>query len=296
MKKLVLWGAVQFFASFLFASSVAAADGCLVSDCHADLALPKVVHSPVSEGECESCHQATGAKHPGSAKGFKAVARGGELCLQCHDDVGNEPNRHGPVRAGRCNFCHTPHASDNPALLLGSGNKICFYCHGGIERIVKNARSQHAPVAEGRCWDCHKPHGSEFKPLLKDYYPAEFYTPYRYENFALCFRCHDDRAFLYERTSEATSFRNGDYNLHVLHVNKAKKGRVCKSCHGVHGGDQDKLILSKIPGFGSWEIPINFQRTANGGTCFVGCHKPKTYDRLSQQQILREQKTIFGQE
>ncbi len=296
MIKLLLGGVAVFFASLLLSSPGLAADGCLAANCHAKLTQPKVVHSPVAEGDCASCHQATGAKHPGKTRGFKPVTAGGDLCRQCHDDIGNEPIKHGPVRAGRCNYCHSPHASDNPALLLGAGNKICFSCHGGIERTVKNAKSQHAPVAEGRCWDCHKPHGSEFKPLLKAYYPEQFYTPYQHENFSLCFSCHDDRAFLYERTSEATNFRNGDYNLHVLHVNKAKKGRVCKSCHGVHGGDQEKLILSKIPGFGSWEIPINFQPTPTGATCFVGCHKPKTYDRLSQKQILREQKTIYSKE
>ncbi len=279
-------------AVFLVFSEAFADTGCVTADCHFRLVQGETVHSPVAEGECDSCHESTGVKHPGKGNGFILVEKGGALCRQCHDDIGNAPILHGPVRSGRCDYCHAPHASDNPFLLRGDGNKICFYCHGGVQRTIKNSRAQHEPVAQGRCWECHQPHGSEFKPLLKKFYPKDLYTPYEHENFALCFNCHDERAFLYERTSEATNFRNGDFNLHLLHVNKPRKGRVCKSCHGVHGADQNKLILSSVPGFGNWEIPINFQPTANGATCYVGCHKPKTYDRINPVRILREQKRV----
>ncbi|MDK2793350.1 MAG: hypothetical protein PWQ25_2213, partial [Deferribacteres bacterium] len=30
-----------------------------------------------------------------------------------------------------------------------------------------------------------------------------------------------------------------------------------------------------------WELPINFTKTKTGGSCVVGCHKPKEYDRLN---------------
>jgi hypothetical protein len=30
-----------------------------------------------------------------------------------------------------------------------------------------------------------------------------------------------------------------------------------------------------------WSYPINFTEAENGGTCVVGCHKPKDYDRLN---------------
>jgi hypothetical protein len=28
-------------------------------------------------------------------------------------------------------------------------------------------------------------------------------------------------------------------------------------------------------------LPVNFTQTKNGGTCVVGCHKPKDYDRVN---------------
>jgi len=117
-------------------------------------------------------------------------------------------------------------------------------------------------------------------PLLKGTYPEGFYAPYRAESYGLCLTCHQRGAFEYERTSEATGFRNGDRNIHYVHVNKSHKGRVCRTCHNVHGADQDKLVQSKTEGFGRWDIPINLETTSTGGTCVVGCHKPKSYDRV----------------
>ncbi len=294
IKQALLCGFFVLSSLFLQSFPVSAQDNCLISACHGNLTAKAVVHSPVEEGECASCHQSTGAKHPGGKAGFRLVGHVKDLCTQCHDDIVASPKLHGPVKAGRCNYCHNPHSSDSANLLTAKDNTVCFRCHGGIERIIASAKSQHQPVAEGNCWDCHNPHGSEFKPLLRSFYPRPFYVSFAEENFGLCFTCHDAGAFVYERTSEATNFRNGDYNLHVLHVNRPKKGRVCKSCHGVHGADQDKLILSAIPGFGSWEIPIQFDPGTAGATCYVGCHKPKTYDRLRPTDILREQKTVHS--
>jgi predicted CXXCH cytochrome family protein len=144
---------------------------------------------------------------------------------------------------------------------------------------MDNAVSQHEPVVNGVCWDCHTPHASDYKPFLQEYYPERFYTPYKKENFGLCFRCHDESAFTYELTSEATTFRNHNDNLHYFHVNRESKGRVCKACHGVHGAKQDKLLLVKSTGFGRWAIPLTWVSDGDRATCYVGCHRPKTYDR-----------------
>ena len=144
---------------------------------------------------------------------------------------------------------------------------------------IAAALFQHQPVAEGSCWSCHDPHGSANRVLLRHDFPADFYAGFDEENYELCFECHDRRAFLYAATSELTRFRNGDKNLHFAHVNKASKGRVCKTCHGVHGADQEHLIKSKIPGFGKWEIPIKYTPEPFGANCTVGCHKPKSYNR-----------------
>lgn len=249
----------------------------LCESCHAPVAAGKAhPHAPVAEGRCLACH----APH-GSAQPHLLVAEQGTLCRSCHGEIGASGRVHGPVRAGRCDYCHVPHGGDEPGLLSAPGNRICFSCHSGIRTTIEQAASQHQPVAEGRCWDCHENHSSAFRPLLQGYYPREFYVPYDTENFSLCFGCHTELGkFEYQRTTEATGFRNGDANLHYLHVNKPVKGRVCRNCHGIHGADQYKLILSRVPGFGQWKIPVRFLPTETGATCLAGCHKPKSYDRV----------------
>lgn len=249
----------------------------LCEQCHTNPGRGKArIHRPVAAGRCLSCHD----PHGGDTR-YLLVTEANALCRTCHPKVGATGRAHGPVRAGRCDYCHVGHAADEPGLLSAPGNKVCFACHSGILDIVAAARSQHRPVADGRCWDCHETHSSEFRPLLRGYYPREFYAPYDARNFALCLGCHTDPGrFEYQRTSEATGFRNGDQNLHYLHVNKPVKGRVCRNCHGIHGADQKKLILSRVPGFGNWKIPVRFLPTATGATCLAGCHKPKSYDRV----------------
>jgi hypothetical protein len=39
------------------------------------------------------------------------------------------------------------------------------------------------------------------------------------------------------------------------------------------------LIRKKISGYGKWKIPVAYKKSTDGGTCVVGCHKTKSYDR-----------------
>lgn len=254
-----------------------AAEPGLCLQCHenpaAGLAYP---HSAVEQG-CTGCHSPHQAELP-----FFVLQAGGKLCLACHEHVKQGTYVHGPVRADNCQMCHGIHGGENQAMLTLPGKDLCLACHTGIRDIMEQAVSQHDPVANGVCWDCHASHASDYRPFLQHYYPAENYTAFDEENFALCFSCHDRNAFLFERTSEATKFRNRDANLHYFHVNRPEKGRVCRNCHGVHGADQERLLTSRVPGFGRWEIPLYWASDGERATCYVGCHRPKTYDRLQR--------------
>ena len=298
---------------------------CVTTSCHPQVGQGRVVHSPVADRDCTSCHKPAAKRaHPGPGS-MAPAAKGRALCLTCHDDPAKKQthvhppvadgcldchdphasahNRlllkpvgplcldchesvvvgkqvHGPVRAGNCATCHVPHASNNERLLVQSGNTVCFNCHGNIQKLVAESSSQHQPVANGRCWECHAPHATDYRPLLRAYYPEALYTPYREGHYALCYNCHDKNAMEYDRTSEATNFRNRDQNLHYLHVNRDDKGRTCKVCHGIHGADQPRLLRSHMHDFGKWDIPMRWVESDNGGTCYVGCHKPKSYDRV----------------
>ena len=74
-----------------------------------------------------------------------------------------------------------------------------------------------------------------------------------------------------------TNFRNGEKNLHYLHINGIK-GRSCILCHDVHASNNEHLIADKVP-FESWWMNLNYKTLENGGSCQPGCHKEKKYTR-----------------
>jgi len=211
-------------------------------------------------------------------------ALGDALCAQCHDDIikhiAAAEFPHQASEAG-CYSCHDPHGNGNVLMLSEPAQSFCVGCHADVARALAGNKYSHQPVAEGECWGCHDPHGSAQRLLLKGTYPENLYTGFSEDKYQLCFGCHDPQAFTLVRSSGLTGFRNGYTNLHALHVNKAIKGRSCQACHGVHGAKQQKLIISEAAGFGRWKIPVKFQLSENGGNCTVGCHKPKTYDRVN---------------
>ncbi|WP_298267832.1 cytochrome c3 family protein [Geobacter sp.] len=241
--------------------------------CHEGKGVKRVVHPPVAEGDCLACHDPHQSPY---AKQLKAL--GSELCFKCHDPAAfRHKHGHAPVASGNCLGCHDPHQSDNRSLLKADGAGLCFRCH---DKKLAAGASIHKPVAEGKCVRCHAPHGSDWPKLLRSTFPEPYYLPYARDNFALCFDCHNKNLAQDRRTDTLTGFRNGDFNLHYRHVNKSDRGRSCKTCHDPHAASQPRLIKEQIPGFGDWEIPIRYTKTETGGTCVVGCHKPKSYDRV----------------
>ena len=166
------------------------------------------------------------------------------------------------------------------SFLKKAGAALCETCHN---KALFKGKRVHAPVAKGDCTSCHAPHGSEYPDLLKSAFPAEFYLAYDGANYALCFGCHNRDLALDRLTGVQTNFRDGLRNLHTLHVNNPVKGRTCRTCHAPHASRQPMLIKDRVPGFGKWEVPISYKKTATGGTCVAGCHQPRSYDRFHEE-------------
>lgn len=246
--------------------------------CHTDIRVildRKNVHPALADG-CTTCHNPHGANFP-----KLLTAQGKELCFQCHSDIQDDVEKakvvHPPINSeAACVSCHEPHASDHPKLLPREGKDVCLNCHRSI--ITKNMTFLHGPIKEGNCTPCHQPHASQNEKLLVKEFPADQYVPYKDTEYELCFSCHNRDLVAYPDTSFATNFRDGNRNLHFVHVNKAEKGRTCKMCHALHGADNDRLLATTVP-FGKWSLPINFVKTDTGGSCSPGCHKPQKYDR-----------------
>lgn len=249
--------------------------------CHEDRKAEftrKYPHKPAAES-CLKCHDPHNSDHK-----FMLSSEGTALCLSCHakmdEHLKTSSMKHGALLKGPCTTCHTPHSSDYPRQLRTHTREVCYTCHKEMGAQVRSAKALHGPVQQNDCYACHDPHGSNNPFVLKKYFPAEFYKPYATENYALCFDCHNKDIALDKITTKLTNFRNGDVNMHYLHVNK-EKGRSCKACHEVHAGSQEKHIRKEVPFGKAWMLPVNYTKAANGGTCVVGCHKPKTYDRVS---------------
>lgn len=255
------------------------------SDKEADLDKHSV-HPPTAEN-CTLCHD----PHNSDAKFYLKAKDEKDLCLTCHGDMDPEfkdnilhaEYQHPPVQQGTCGECHNPHASDFGQLLRSETKQLCFQCHEAVGTTIKLSEYVHAPVESDGCNACHNVHGANNPFVLYEHFPTTFYNQYTEGMYKLCYECHDTSNLDSEFTKDGTNFRNGEQNLHYLHVMIPGKGRSCKACHEVHASEQPLHIRSEVPfGSGGWQLPINFTQTEEGGSCVVGCHKPKTYDRKKE--------------
>jgi predicted CXXCH cytochrome family protein len=218
-----------------------------------------------------------------------------QLCGRCHGNIDRDLHtevRHSPATEGSaCMNCHDPHMAQESGLLLADGLDICLKCHdkpvkdkdkklefADMKKILSANPYPHGPIQNRNCSECHNPHGSPYSRLLTNQYPQGFYAPFFTSNYDLCFRCHEPALATEERTITATEFRDGDRNLHFVHVNKASHGRTCRSCHEVHASTNPEHIAATVP-FGDWELPVKFEKTENGGSCTSGCHAFQKYGR-----------------
>ncbi len=257
-------------------------------DCHGALVEHEVMHMPASDA-CDNCHESTGESHPREGvMGFTLMDQIPELCFYCHEEPADPSHGHQPVAEGACLSCHDAHGSSEPSLLHLPGEELCLSCHNrvyrtdssetiNIRRLVRGQAMAHSAIDGGGCTVCHQAHGSEYRALLNTPYPEADYLPAKTENFELCFLCHDTDIIDAEETQWATNFRNGNRNLHFVHIN-GNKGRNCRMCHNLHGSPQPYLV-EEVVEFGKWEMEMNFIPRENGGSCLPGCHGNLSYTR-----------------
>lgn len=256
-------------------------------DCHSDIMQQEFKHAVVDKKGCNQCHKPTWKEHPGKKKGFELREKMPQLCVGCHDGIIDHKNVHSPAAGGNCTACHSPHSSPFDKLLVTDRKKLCLDCHNkpltagnrpvkNISQMLRKKKYTHTAL-NGGCLPCHLPHGSDYPDFLNAAFPKGNYTTAATDSFDLCFQCHDSDLLEKELTTTATNFRNGDKNLHFIHMN-GSKARSCMDCHDAHAADNPYLIADKVP-FGKWELPIKFMVQDSGGTCQPGCHSLRKYVR-----------------
>lgn len=267
-------------------------DVCLA--CHDDFKqiLARKYPHPPSQKNCLSCHNPHNSNQPKLLLEDTAT-----LCTSCHktihDTMQTSKVKHDALTDGRqCVNCHNPHGANIEHLLVQLPMQLCLDCHGKDNVLDHNGKAltnmksllaanpnHHGPIAGDDCSACHKTHGGDNFRLLTSAYPSAFYAEWDAKNYALCFGCHDEKAFTSPETTELTQFRDGNRNLHYVHTNKNDMGRTCRACHEVHASTQDHHIRESVPyGSKGWPLKINFTKTDNGGSCSRTCHATKTYN------------------
>ncbi len=255
-------------------------------------------HAPVLR-DCLECHTAHASDAPDQ---LKAAPRA--LCSSCHQQqeliATSATHRHSPVLNDRaCLNCHTPHGGERAGLMPENTAALCLNCHkdpimgpggkikvGGVPELAVKAFIPHGPVAEGDCAACHDVHGGDQAKLLTATYAKPFYQKFDVQAYALCFKCHSEKLAQSQTTDTDTGFRDGTRSLHYLHVAKDAVGRSCRACHSVHASKTSCQIAESVR-FGEWQIPLNYTKTDDGGSCSPGCHKTATYDRERQASATR---------
>ncbi|MBL4939035.1 MAG: cytochrome c3 family protein [Lutibacter sp.] len=254
---------------------------------HTSITSNKYVHTVIKKKkDCLGCHEVHGSNDSKFVK-----AKSPDLCLTCHTKLKKTIEKstlvHSQVtKEGGCIECHSPHSSPVKKLLVSKGRALCLTCHdktitsndreiSNIGKLLDESKVTHRALRK-RCTSCHNPHASNNKNFLKYNFPTSNYATPEVDNYELCFNCHDSD-ILTQETTNMTEFRDGDKNLHFVHLN-LEKGRSCINCHNVHASSGEHLIPETVK-FGNWDMPLRYISFENGGSCASGCHKELKYQR-----------------
>lgn len=275
----------------------------LCLSCHSEIVAAEGegvhMHGALEQG-CTQCHNPHSSDHR-----YQLREQAPALCLSCHKEkfdqmTGSAKVVHGAITEdGGCSICHEPHGSRLASLQRTTQPATCLKCHdkalkaadgaplADMAAVLQQNPNHHGPIREGMCTACHNPHaGDNFRLLVEDY-PPQFYAPFKIDTFKLCFKCHIPDLVLKKEGRGLTQFRDGNQNLHWLHVNQ-EKGRTCRACHEVHASKRPAHIREAVPfGTSGWLLEINFLQTAAGGSCSPGCHAVRAYNRDAVPSDLR---------
>lgn len=187
---------------------VSFAQGCTTPECHASYAEYPRIHAPVAQHACDSCHQPDTGGHV-----YPIAPGGNEVCLACHDLGPTGRVQHLALTEDGCLACHSPHASNQPALLVGDAMaETCGGCH-----TMSAGRFRHEPYDDGLCIACHEPHSGENRLLLRGADDADH-----------CGLCHASTVV------EMAGSPHGHDRI----------DGACLNCHAAHASDYSGLLTS----------------------------------------------------
>jgi cytochrome c553 len=217
-------------------------------------------HNPHGAGS----QPAFGVRAAGALAGVWGIDRNGrrvepvqyqyEVCFKCHGDSANKPQGQGPYppetlrrtvpdhNLRRVFDLTSPSAHpiegpgrnpDVPSLfppLTAQSVITCTDCHASDTAPAATGAPPAAPGSPGAstATGARGPHGSVYLHLLERPLETADRTPESEAAYALCYKCHDRKVVLSDRSS---------FNLHTLHVagRTPGDGAPCTACHASHG-------------------------------------------------------------
>jgi len=202
-----------------------------------------------------------------------------EVCLKCHADMTQQMP-----------FIPRVLNNTNMQATFSQGNPSYHPVVGvGRNPNVPSIPSTYEPAMTSMsliyCTDCHSddsgvsrgPHGSRFAPILRFQYETTDGTQESAQNYALCYRCHNQTSILNDQS----------FSEHRLHIVDQKA--PCSVCHDAHGILDDNISGSHthlinfdtryVFALAPNTVPL-YQDTGNfTGSCTLICHG-KTHNKL----------------
>jgi predicted CXXCH cytochrome family protein len=248
---------------------------------------------------CADCHNphvgtSNKAEAPyasGLLRGVSGVDRNGgivsavtyeyEVCFKCHGD--NSPNPEMIHRVISGTNTRLAFAVDNPSYhpVVEVGKNF------DVPSIPSSFRPTMSVSQQIYCTSCHAddeggsrgPHGSSFRPILKERYETGDSTIESFDNYALCYRCHDRASILrddsFRKKTMAATRSGGGHSGHLA------AGIPCSACHDPHGvadngatgtGSHTHLINFDVHIVGPNPPPVFRDSGAFSGSCTLTCH------------------------
>jgi len=200
----------------------------------------------VACADCHNPHLTTGARAEapyvsGLLRGESGIDRNGlevraatfeyEVCFKCHAD-------------------NTPDQSYIPRVVLNTNTRLAFDpANPSYHPVIDMGRNLNIPSIPSPlepsmnpslviyCTTCHAddeggsrgPHGSSFVPILRQRYEMADHTPENYDNYALCYQCHNRTSILSDVSFQKSRGLGGGHSGHLA------AGAPCSACHDPHG-------------------------------------------------------------
>lgn len=214
-----------------------------------------------------------------------------EVCFRCHADYSPQ-------------FLVTPSWSIIPRVINQSNTRLDFSRDNpsyhpvagigknpGVPSIPSTLEPTMTATTIISCTSCHDgsnssaiggsgprgPHGSSYAPILRERYETADNTFESYQNYALCYRCHNRVSILNDE-----SFRKNAVSGRGGHSGHLAAGAPCSVCHDPHGITDDGLsgshthlinfdtrIVLPVSGFAN---PFFTDRGTFSGSCTLVCH------------------------